>query len=306
MPDPTELVITCGFATALGVFAICSIARMIFSKESSRLPEVAGIPATDGSPYLPPAELALPPRLPSGRVPVWFYRPTDLVGAAFVFAVFSGLVLASLRGPHRDVSQMDPVVMLINIGFQLVMAGLVTFTVAFRINVVSWLGLRWSAWPWVFLIAPCAVFFMWLVFGGLQFCGYTKWMESLGVETVQDTVKLFQKSENSLVLGLMAFAAVIVAPVCEEIVFRGYLYPVIKKFSGIWPAAICSALVFAAAHGSLAAMLPLFLFGCLLVFIYEKTGSIWSNISVHLCFNGATVLIQLAIRHFHIPLDATP
>ena len=62
-------------------------------------------------------------------------------------------------------------------------------------------------------------------------------------------------------------------------------------------------MVFAAAHGSLAALLPLFIFGCVLVFIYEKTGSIWAPIAVHFCFNGATVALQLAIRYFDLPVD---
>ena len=66
------------------------------------------------------------------------------------------------------------------------------------------------------------------------------------------------------------------------------------------------ALVFAAAHGSLAALLPLFVFGCVLAFLYERTGSLWASIAVHFCFNGATVLVQLAARFYDIPLAATP
>jgi membrane protease YdiL (CAAX protease family) len=128
-------------------------------------------------------------------------------------------------------------------------------------------------------------------------------MESLGVETVQDTVKLLQESDDPLVLALMVFTAVIVAPVCEEVVFRGYLYPVLKKFGGIAVATLCSALIFAAAHGSVTALLPLFLFGALLVFLYEKTGSLWAPIAAHLCFNGATVVVQFAVRYSEIPIE---
>ncbi len=100
-----------------------------------------------------------------------------------------------------------------------------------------------------------------------------------------------------MVLGLMAFAAAIVAPLCEEVVFRGYLYPVAKKYSGRWIAAIATALVFSAAHGSLAALLPLFIFGLVLVALYEMTGSIWAPIAVHALFNGATVAIQMLMRY---------
>jgi membrane protease YdiL (CAAX protease family) len=175
-----------------------------------------------------------------------------------------------------------------------------------RVSPVEWLGLRWRAWPWVLVIAPCAVLAMWAVFGGLHYSGYVEWMESLGVETVQDTVRLLQDSEDPLVLGLMAGAAVLAAPLCEEIVFRGYFYPVLKRFAGAWPAAIASSLVFACAHGNLTAALPLFLFGALLVLLYEKTGSLWAPIAVHFCFNGATVVVQFASRVLGIPIDGNP
>lgn len=304
MIDPTELVLAGGFSAALGLFVVAAALRLAFRGKSPAPAEPAWVGET--SPEQSPAEIAVPPELPVGRVPVWFYRPIDLLGASFVFLVFSGLAFAASRGPDDAVAALDPAVLLVNIGFQFVMAGVVAIMVVMRVGWVSWLGLRWPSWRWVFLIAPCAVLFMWAVFGGLQYSGYLKWMESLGVETVQDTVKLLHQADDPLILGLMSFAAVVAAPLCEETVFRGYFYPVLKRFAGAWPAAVCSALVFAGAHGSLTAFLPLVLFGGLLVFVYEKTGSLWAPIAVHFCFNGATVLIQFAARYFHIPLDSAP
>jgi membrane protease YdiL (CAAX protease family) len=310
MTDPTEMVLTGGFAAALGLFAVSAWqrARSVETRDGSPAEDV---PVLDGnSPYQSPwagsTAPALPPEIPVGRVPVWFYRPFDLAGVALVFLVFAGLVISSLRAPAASPAALDPNVLLVNIAFQFMMAGVVTVFAIRRIGVVSWLGLRWPSWHWVFLIAPCSVLFMWAVFGGLQVSGYLRWMESLGVETVQDTVQLLRQSNDPQVVGLMAFAAVVAAPLCEEIVFRGYFYPVMKRFAGAWPAAICSAIVFSAAHGSLTAFLPLMLFGGLLVFIYEKTGSLWAPIAVHFCFNAATVVIQMAARFSNLPLESTP
>ena len=288
MPDPTEFVITATFMTALGIFALTAAVRKRLEKT-------------------PPPALAepgpLPPALPAGRVPTWFYQPLDLLGIGFIFVVFFGLVTASVRASSKAGPVLDIGGMAASIAFQFVSAGIVTFFVIPRIRPSEWLGLRWPGWGWVFLIAPGSVFSMWLFFGGLQAAGFMKWIESFGVETVQDTVKLLQQSTDPALVGLMAFAAVIAAPLCEEIVFRGYLYPAAKKFAGPWVAGVCSALIFAAAHGSLAALLPLFVFGCLLVFVYEKTGSLWAPMAVHFCFNGATVLIQMIARYLHLPLD---
>ena len=305
MNDPTEMVLTGGFALALGLFVIAALVRVLAVRRSRLRPDP---PETDGVfPYSAPGLEAVPPPLPpGGRVAVWFYRPLDLAGAGFVFLVFTWLFLGSIAASPARETAISPDVLLVNIGFQFVMAGMVAVAVLTRVSPDAWAGLRWRGWPRVFLIAPGAVFLMWLVFGGLQLSGYVKWMESLGVKTVQDTVLLLQNSNDPLVLGLMVFAAVIVAPLCEEIVFRGYFYPVLKKFAGVWPAAFCSALVFAAAHGNLTALLPLFLFGGLLVFIYEKTGSLWAPIAVHFCFNTATVAVQAAARYYEIPIQPAP
>lgn len=304
MSDPTELVITGGFVMAVVVFVLAAVLRGWRRSGSPDVVVAKDLGIGGQSPYDPPECMPeQPPELPAGRVPVWFYKPLDLLGVALVFAVFCGLVLASLRLGQEARPVLDPGALVVSIGFQFLMAGAVVAMVGRRMNLVSWLGLRWQGWPWILLIAPGAVIFMWLVFGGLQYSGYVKWMESLGVETVQDTVKLLQESNDPVILGLMTFAAVIAAPLCEEIVFRGYFYPVMKKFGGFRVAAVCSALVFAAAHGSVTALLPLFIFGCVLVFLYEKTGSLWAPIATHLCFNGATVLVQLAVRYYEIPIE---
>ena len=231
-------------------------------------------------------------------------EPFDLLGIGMIYLVFFALVMSSVRASQKADLVLDPQSLISSIGFQFVIAGVIMLIVVKRVHPVDWLGLRWRSWPWVFLIAPAAVATMWVFFGTLQASGYMKWMESFGVESVQDTVKLLQESNDPVLLGLMAFAAVIAAPICEEIVFRGYFYPAAKKFAGPWAAAIFSALIFSSAHGSMSALLPLFIFGLVLVFIYEKTGSLWAPIAVHFCFNGATVLVQMAQRIYHLPLDS--
>ena len=305
MLDPTEMILTGSFATALGLFVIFAVVRGVRGRKN--MPVVAVEPASlDEVPiYQVPEVDLVPPAFPVGRVPVWFYRPVDLLGAVFVFAVFGMMSLGEVRSSHNVSLALTPVALVVSIVLQFFMAGIVAIFALRRVGWVTWLGLRWQGWYWVFLLAPGAVLFMWAVFGGLQFSGYMEWMQSLGVETVQDSVKLLQKSEDPWVLGLMAVAAVVAAPLCEETVFRGFFYPVMKKFAGAWPAAICSSLVFACAHGNLTALLPLFIFGGVLVFVYEKTGSIWAPMAVHFCFNGATVLAQIAARYHDIPLGST-
>lgn len=250
-------------------------------------------------------DMMTPPPLPVGKVSSSIYHWPDIfaVGILVGFYYLMFLLQAYMPAQSEEVEITAPV-LIFNIGLQIFLAAMVLVCVVTRINPVSWLGIKWRDWPWVVLIAPATVAAMWACFAGLYVVGYQAFIESLGVEMVQDTVELFQKTEDIGVLILMAFTAVIIAPLCEEVVFRGYLYPVLKKFNGPWIGALVSALIFSAAHSSMAALLPLFIFGVLLVYLYEWTGSIWAPIAAHFLFNAATVAMQMLIRFGVIPEQA--
>lgn len=237
-----------------------------------------------------------PTHIHPGKVETWYYRPLDLIGPAATFLIFVGLFGLTLATPDASYADLNAFVLVFNMGLQGVIAGGAVLIALQRTSLNTWLGLRWQHWPWLLLIAPACVLLMMIVFWGIEATGYLEWMESLGAETMQETVKMFQESNDFVLISLLAFTAVFVAPICEEIVFRGLFYPVMKKFSGPWVAAFCSGLIFAAAHGNLTVLLPLFILGILLVFVYEKTGSIWAPIAVHFCFNTVTVSIQLLMR----------
>ncbi|MBC7981066.1 MAG: CPBP family intramembrane metalloprotease [Armatimonadetes bacterium] len=264
--------------------------------------------AVAGSRYLKRREhaAASPPDFPVGKVATWFYGAADLWGYGILVTLFYLLAIGGTMVPpsERD-APLSIENILLTMGLQIFMAGIVAAFVIQRRNLKDWLGLGWKNWPLVFAIAPATVLSMWALFAGLYELGYMDLMEKLGVEKVQDAVKIFQEEQNPVLLVLMAVAAVIVAPVCEEVVFRGYLYPVAKKFSGPWVAAISTALIFSAAHGSLAALLPLFVFGLVLVALYEITGSIWAPMAVHMLFNGATVAVQMIVRYSDLPITVS-
>lgn len=277
MPDPTETFLTLCFA-----FALLTAAGFIGWR----------------------ARHPAPPSL--GKVPVGFYRGYDLVGALLVFSIYSTLAILTLHAPKGLRDEITVSTLITNIGFQLFLALVVSIFALQHAKIVEWLGLKWRGWRHGLWIAPTAVGLVWAVVSGLEAAGYFRWMESMGIEPLQDAVAILQHSDDPRIIGLMIVTAVIVAPICEEIVFRGYVYPVLKRFSGAVPAAFLSALIFGAAHGNLAILLPLSLLGILLVWIYEKTGSIWAPIAVHFCFNAATVALQLAARAHFIPLPDSP
>ena len=286
MSDPTVIILQACFFGAVGIFALCAAVRALAA---------AFRPATE------------PPPVPSSRVPVWPYVHIDLLWMGFIFLTFYSISIGSARVvAAKTAMPITPQGLLSSIGFHLVLAGMTLMVMVWRIRPVAWLGLRWPNWKRVFLIGPLGVVAMWLLALALNATAYPQWIKSLGVEPMQDSVKLLQNSQDPLILGLMSVAAMFSAPLCEEIVFRGYLYPAAKKFAGPWVAGLCSALVFAAAHNSLSALLPLFYFGCLLALAYELTGSLWAPIAMHFSLNSATVLAEALARFYHIPLNPGP
>ena len=246
-----------------------------------------------------------PPELPVGKVAVWFYRPLDLIGIAALAWIFYLQAAGNAMTGETDAPiKVSAEGVIVSIVLQFILAGIALAIVIRRVDPVQWLGLCWRDWPWVFLVAPATVVCMWVIFAGLHGVGYMDLIDELGVEKVQDTVAIFQKEQSVIVLILMGFTAAVVAPICEEVVFRGYLYPAVKRFVGPWVSALSTALMFSAAHGSVSALVPLFVFGLALVALYEFTGSIWAPMAAHFLFNFVTVAALMATRFFNLPLPS--
>lgn len=88
-------------------------------------------------------------------------------------------------------------------------------------------------------------------------------------------------------------ASGVLAPICEELFFRGYLMGMFARF-GRGRAVWCTALLFALAHGVDMAFLPRALIGALLGAMTMRTGSILAPMLLHGCYNIAIILINFS------------
>jgi uncharacterized protein len=96
---------------------------------------------------------------------------------------------------------------------------------------------------------------------------------------------------DSGTLGVLAVCVLVcvVAPICEEFLFRGFMYRALRNWRGPWPAAILTGIVFGAVHGISAPvvdLVPLALLGILLCAVYELSGSLYPCIALHLINNA--------------------
>ncbi len=102
---------------------------------------------------------------------------------------------------------------------------------------------------------------------------------------------LLEKSRLSLRI-LIAVVAIVVAPMVEEILFRGFFQTMIRSFLNgrqvAWLAIIISSLLFSFMHEP-AHWPALFILGVVLGYSYEKSGSLFRPIFLHSLFNAASV-----------------
>ncbi len=106
----------------------------------------------------------------------------------------------------------------------------------------------------------------------------------------QETVVMLQSVEgwrNRLATGI---ATILVAPVVEEILFRGILYTTIKRMGYPRIALWFTALFFALIHANLGTFLPLTFLAIVFIGLYEYTGNLLGSIVAHSLFNAANFI----------------
>jgi membrane protease YdiL (CAAX protease family) len=96
---------------------------------------------------------------------------------------------------------------------------------------------------------------------------------------------------------LVVIAIVFFAPIAEELFFRGIVFNAWRREAGRTAAYIGSAALFAVIHLSLASLLPIFLLGLALTWVYERTGNLLAPIVMHATVNGISVAAALALRY---------
>lgn len=111
----------------------------------------------------------------------------------------------------------------------------------------------------------------------------------------QDTVKAFQESDGFMFRFLVVLAAVVVAPLAEEVLFRGFVYGVLKRYTDAPFAALSSSLMFAIIHLHVGSLLPLWVLALLFCLAYEVSGCLLAPMLLHVIFNGTSIaLMQFA------------
>jgi hypothetical protein len=123
-------------------------------------------------------------------------------------------------------------------------------------------------------------------------------------------LKQLGEASGSRQRAMIFFSILLAAPVSEEIFFRGCLQTLLTgwfrrrndpRFATAcrWSAVVLTSLLFAMAHGDWWARPPIFVLSLCLGYAYERTGNLWTSITIHALFNAAQAAIFFEfVAHF--------
>ncbi len=256
----------------------------------------------------PPPAAAAPPNVP--RVPWSVWLGLIFVILVFVGSQFFGGLLVSVYPwlKHWSGSQAsDWLNNSVTAQFFFIL-----LAESFTIGAIYWflkrrrLGLaiiglkrpRWSDLGYALLAVP-AYYFIYLLTVGVV----SHYVTGLNVNQQQQIG--FNNVHGAFPLVLTFISLVILPPLAEEIMVRGFLYSTLKKAMPLAGAVVVTSGLFAAAHlpeGGAAgplyiAALDTFVLSLVLIYLREKTGSLWASITLHATKNG---IAYLALFAFHL------
>ncbi len=236
----------------------------------------------------------------SGRVDASSYVSTDaIVVGAISILLLGGLQKAApgvqVPSVEAAANELTSAGMFLSIIVQLMVCAVLLFYLRGlrNLNPVHLFGLRQLSLPQVIgraFLYMLPAFFVVMAVSAVT----TTWMQGFWPDlNAQETVEAFRSSKDPVAKTLLVIAAVVVAPIVEETVFRGFIYGVIKRFTDSFFAALCSALLFAVVHFHMGSLLPLAVLALFFCAAYERTGSLAVPMLMHGIFNGSSIALMI-------------
>ena len=112
----------------------------------------------------------------------------------------------------------------------------------------------------------------------------------------QEAITMFLEQNHAGSRAIMIVSAVLIAPLVEEVVFRGFVYGAVKRFTDPIFAGLASAALFALAHFHLGSVVPLFVLALGFTAAYERTGSLLVPMLMHGLFNALSLAALMVLE----------
>lgn len=191
---------------------------------------------------------------------------------------------------HRDLAALIFQALTFHLGGMLLVGWLLkahqlTWTEAFGLNVGKPLQIIKTA-----LMVAVGGLVMTLLIGAMV----SQLLTHLGHEpNPQAAVDAFQNATHLGHRVVLAVFAVLVAPLVEEVLFRGILHTALLQVLPRWAAILLGALFFGVVHANLVSFLPLTLLAVFLTRLYERTSNLSACVLAHALFNSFNLTLML-------------
>ena len=273
--------------------------------------EVAYTPVpTPGQIYAAQQELArqerfalLPPAL---RVPWGWADIVVLIAASIAVMVASVLGFAMIYyahgGSRTGLDPSSPALLQFAVIFQgFLDIGVLLFMLAlvkWRYKLPAWSGLGWHQLPAWKMSRGSTV--LALIAGGILLSFLVGAAAQLHPPKEQLPVEQVMQDHRTALFFLLM--AVLIAPVIEETLFRGFLYPVVARSFGIPAGIIITGILFGLLHGSqlgnnLWLIVIMSTVGALFTWIRARFDTVLASFIVHTAYNGVQVIGVLIATH---------
>jgi membrane protease YdiL (CAAX protease family) len=150
-------------------------------------------------------------------------------------------------------------------------------------NLPASLGLGFVGGSLTFWLAVASGLMSQAMFGGLV--EVERWLQGFFDVNVKDVTGI-----DILIAGIII---VIAAPICEEIFFRGYLYPAMRGRLGLWGAVFLNGFLFSVVHFSVFGLIGRTIAGAIFCLLYEYNDNLWSPITAHAINNFVAFFLPL-------------
>jgi len=199
------------------------------------------------------------------------------VGVALLALIDVVIFIIMLQAPKADLAQSSAIVLL-------ELAYLLPVVLIFAWRGVHWKHLRFGSFQWNTLSLGCGL----LVASYIIIIVHNALLYFLGVDTQGEMItELFAELDSPFWFFVVG---AVFAPLVEEIFFRGFLFQGFRARYGWVTGMLLSSAIFAAAHLDLVALIPTFILGCLLAYVYHRSNSVWPGIILHFLVNAFGLL----------------
>lgn len=111
-----------------------------------------------------------------------------------------------------------------------------------------------------------------------------------------ELLEVLGKTHDPKLASLLVITAVLIAPIYEELLFRGHLQTLLRYFlRRPWPAILLASAAFAVVHPWWTQP-PIFFLAVCLGYSYERSNNLWVPILIHALFNATSVVVSLLVR----------